>query len=95
VEWADEPVRTFETGIVVTVTNGKGVLAKVASALAVSEADITHVDMTDDSGDGAMDLRFVIAVRDINQLDSVLRNLRRTPVVIRAERITNAVQFTP
>ena len=95
VEWADEPVRTFETGIVVTVTNGKGVLAKVASALAVSEADITHVDMTDDSGDGAMDLRFVIAVRDVNQLDSVLRNLRRTPVVIRAERITNAVQFTP
>ena len=95
VEWADEPVRTFETGIVVTVTNGKGVLAKVASALAVSEADITHVDMTDDAGDGAMDLRFVIAVRDINQLDSVLRNLRRTPVVIRAERITNAVQFTP
>ena len=95
VEWADEPVRTFETGIVVTVTNGKGVLAKVASALAVSEADITHVDMTDDAGDGAMDLRFVIAVRDINQLDAVLRNLRRTPVVIRAERITNAVQFTP
>jgi len=95
VEWADEPVRTFETGIVVTVTNGKGVLAKVASALAVSEADITHVDMTDDAGDGAMDLRFVIAVRDINQLDAVLRNLRRTPVVIRAERITNAAQFNP
>jgi len=95
VEWADEPVRTFETGIVVTVTNGKGVLAKVASALAVSEADITHVDMTDDAGDGAMDLRFVIAVRDVNQLEAVLRNLRRTPVVIRAERITNAAQFNP
>jgi GTP pyrophosphokinase len=90
VEWADEPVRTFETGIVVTVTNGKGVLAKVAGALAVSEADITHVDMADDAGDGAMDLRFVIAVRDLNQLEIVLRNLRRTPAVIRVERITNA-----
>jgi len=29
VEWADEPVRAFETGLVVTVSNGKGVLAKV------------------------------------------------------------------
>jgi GTP pyrophosphokinase len=93
VEWSDEPVRTFETGIVVTVNSGKGVLAKVASALAVSEADITHIDMTSDAGEEAMDLRFVIAVRDLPQLDAVLRNLRRTPAVIRAERITNAAQF--
>ena len=93
VDWSDEPVRTFETGIVVTITNGKGVLAKVASALAVSEADITHIDMTSDAGEDAMDLRFVIAVRDLPQLDAVLRNLRRTPAVIRAERITNASQF--
>ncbi|MFZ4626401.1 MAG: RelA/SpoT family protein, partial [Rhodoferax sp.] len=30
VEWSDEPVRTFQTGIVVTVNNGKGVRARVA-----------------------------------------------------------------
>jgi guanosine-3',5'-bis(diphosphate) 3'-pyrophosphohydrolase len=28
VEWSDEPVRPFETGVLVTVTNGKGVLAR-------------------------------------------------------------------
>lgn len=94
VEWADEPTRAFETGVVVTVTNGKGVLAKVAGALAAAEADITHVDMPDNSGQGAMDLRFVIAVRDLQQLDLVLRNLRRTPAVLRAERIANASQFS-
>lgn len=94
VEWADEPVRAFETGVVVTVTNGKGVLARVAGALAAAEADITHVDMADDSGQGPMDLRFVIAVRDLQQLDLVLRNLRRTPAVLRAERITNASHFS-
>ena len=93
VEWADEPVRAFETGVVVTVTNGKGVLARVAGALAAAEADITHIDMANDSDQGAMDLRFVIAVRDLHQLDVVLRNLRRTPAVLRAERITNAKQL--
>jgi GTP pyrophosphokinase len=88
VEWADQPVRPFEAGIVVTVSNGKGVLARVASALASAEADITHIDMAEEAGDGAMDLRFVVSVQDTQQLDMVLRNLRRTNSVLRAERIT-------
>ncbi len=95
VEWADEPVRTFETGLIVTVNNGKGVLAKVAGALSSAEADITHIDMADESDHGAMDLTFVIAVRDIHQLELVLRNLRRTPAVLKATRITNANPVTP
>ncbi|MDD4942319.1 bifunctional (p)ppGpp synthetase/guanosine-3',5'-bis(diphosphate) 3'-pyrophosphohydrolase [Rhodoferax sp.] len=94
VEWADEPVRTFETGLIVTVNNGKGVLAKVAGALSSAEADITHIDMADESDHGAMDLTFVIAVRDIHQLELVLRNLRRTPAVLKATRITNANPVT-
>lgn len=90
VEWSDEPVRTFETGIVVTVNNGKGVLARVASALAAAEADITQVDLADESPQGAMDIRFVIGVRDLNQLDAVFKNLRRAPAVIKVERSKNA-----
>ncbi len=87
VEWADEPVRSFETGIIVTVTNGKGVLARVASALATAEADITHVDMGEEAAQDATDLRFVIAVRDYAHLDAVLRTLKRTASVLKASRI--------
>jgi GTP pyrophosphokinase len=86
VEWSDEPVRTFETGILVTVTNGKGVLARVASALAAAEADITHIDMDEESAQNATDLRFVISVRNLAQLEVALRNLRRTPSVLKAQR---------
>jgi GTP pyrophosphokinase len=89
VEWADEPVRAFETGIVVTVNNGKGVLAKVAAALAAAEVDITQVNMADESPQGAIDMRFIIAVRDVHQLDGALRNLRHTPVVLKAQRSKN------
>jgi GTP pyrophosphokinase len=89
VEWSDEPVRAFETGIVVTVNNGKGVLARVASALASSEADITHIDMGQEAAQETTDLRFVIAVRDRSHLDQALRNLRRTPSVLRARRSTD------
>ena len=87
-DWAEEPSRLFETGIVVTVTNGKGVLARVAAELANSEADITHVDMDDEAALDTTDLRFIIAIRDQAHLDVALRNLRRTQAVIKAVRIT-------
>lgn len=87
VEWSDEPVRPFETGVLVTVANGKGVLARVAAALATAEADITHVDMGDEEAQDATDLRFVIAVRDNVHLEAVLAKLKRTPSVMRAQRV--------
>ena len=70
----------------VTVTNGKGVLARVAAALANAEADITHVDMGDEKDQDATDLRFVIAVRDLTHLEAVMRTLKRTPSVVRVQR---------
>lgn len=90
VEWSDEPTRAFETEVVVTVTNGKGVLARVAAALATAEADIIHINMEDEVAQEATDLRFVIAVRDLTQLETALRNLRRTPSVLKAQRSKNA-----
>ena len=86
VEWADEPVRPFETTVAVTVHNGKGVLARVALAMAAAEADITHVDMGDEPAQSATDIRFTIAVRDRVHLATVLRNLKRTPSVLKAQR---------
>ncbi len=86
VEWSDEPLRSFETCIDVTVVNGKGTLARVAGALSSAEADIVHVDMGHETPQDTADLRFVIAVRDVVHLDHVLRQLKRTPSVIQAER---------
>jgi len=86
VEWADEPVRSFETTVVVTVTNGKGVLARVASSIASAEADITHVDMGDEPAQTATDIRFSVSVRDRQHLADVLRSLKRTASVIKAQR---------
>lgn len=88
VEWSDEVVRAFESEVIVTVQNGKGVLARVASAIASAEADITHVNMSEEySGQVAIDLGFMIAVRDTDHLESVLKNLRRLPSVTQANRV--------
>ncbi len=89
VEWSDELLRAFSTTIIVTVQSGKGVLAKVAAAMASAEADIKSVDLGRDSEVGAptADLRFVIDVRDTAHLEAVLRTLARTARVIKARRI--------
>jgi guanosine-3',5'-bis(diphosphate) 3'-pyrophosphohydrolase len=92
VEWSDEPMRSFETSIKVTVVNTQGVLARVAGTLANSEVDIIHIEMGQASAQDAAENTFVISVRDLNHLDTVLRNLKRTPAVLNAERITHRVR---
>ncbi|MBA4266716.1 MAG: guanosine-3',5'-bis(diphosphate) 3'-pyrophosphohydrolase, partial [Comamonadaceae bacterium] len=87
VEWADEPLRSFDTTLLVTVTNGKGVLARVASAIGAAEADITHVDMGNEPAQAATDIRFLVSVRDRVHLADVLRSLKRTPSVLKAQRL--------
>jgi GTP diphosphokinase / guanosine-3',5'-bis(diphosphate) 3'-diphosphatase len=86
VAWSDEVTRHFDTTIIVTANNGKGVLARVAAALSSAEVDITHFDMGDEMTQTTVDMRFTIAVRDTEHLDSALRNVRRAPSVVRADR---------
>ena len=87
VEWAEETSRTFETSIVALVSNGKGVLAQVASAIAGAEADIRHLDMGQEPAAENAELRLLISVRDRVHLADVLRTLRRSPVVLRVWRV--------
>lgn len=87
VEWSDDPVRNFEAGVLITVVNGKGVLAKVSVALATAEVDISHVDMGKELAQDAIDLRFILSVRDKTHLEEALNKVRRTDSVISATRI--------
>ncbi|WP_298832583.1 bifunctional (p)ppGpp synthetase/guanosine-3',5'-bis(diphosphate) 3'-pyrophosphohydrolase [uncultured Piscinibacter sp.] len=87
VEWAEQPVRPFETAITVLLKNGKGVLAEVASAVASAEADITHIDMGDERAAQTSELRLLLSVRDRLHLADVMRTLKRTAPVLRVARV--------
>jgi GTP pyrophosphokinase len=91
VDWSDEPVRAFETDLMVTVSNGKGVLARVAAAMASAEVDITQVEIEQGSGQEATNLRFSVAVRDRVHLATVMRKVKRTSSVLRVQRIKSAL----
>jgi GTP diphosphokinase / guanosine-3',5'-bis(diphosphate) 3'-diphosphatase len=87
VEWAEETVRPFEAAIIALVTNGKGVLAQVASAVSNAEADITHLDMGEEMASESAELRLLISVRDRLHLAEVMRALRRAAAVMRVWRV--------
>ena len=86
VEWSDEIVRPFEADLALTVIDGRGVMAKVASVLAAAEADIVHIEMGEASSQDSKDMHFVIAVRDRPHLESILTKLQRSAVVMHAKR---------
>jgi len=87
VAWAEELTRSFETHILALVQNGKGVLARIASAVSAAEADIIHLDMGQEPASETTELRLLISVRDRQHLADVLRTLRRAPTVLRVVRV--------
>jgi GTP diphosphokinase / guanosine-3',5'-bis(diphosphate) 3'-diphosphatase len=87
VEWAEELVRTFETEVLVQVSNGKGVLAQVAQAVAKAEADITHLDMGAERAADSAELKLLLNIRDRVHLADVMRSLRRASAVMKVWRV--------
>ncbi len=86
VEWAEQPTRNFETSVKLLVKSGKGALAQLAAAVSRAEADISHIEMDNEPQDDATELRLLLAVRDRQHLADVLRALKRSPPVLRANR---------
>jgi RelA/SpoT family (p)ppGpp synthetase len=85
VEWASNIDAEFPTNIRVEVTNQRGVLATIASTIANQEANIVHVD-TSDNDDRYTTLKFIVEVRDRQHLAQIMRRLRSLKHVSRISR---------
>ena len=87
VDWAEEPMRAFETGLLVLLRNDKGALTQVAAAVSAAEADITRIQMAPEPAGESSEVELAVSVRDRLHLAEVLRTLRRAAPVLRAGRI--------
>ncbi len=85
VEWAPEPARLFDVGIHVAVMNQRGVLAKVAAAIAADGANINGISMDEDRSPYT-NMHFTLQVIDRQHLARIKRGLRRIPEVVRIAR---------
>ncbi len=85
VGWAEEHERLFEARIVIVAENVKGTLARISATIGNTESDIVHIDMGNDREH--VTLRLTVGVRDRVHLAQLLRALRRTPRVLKSQRI--------
>jgi GTP diphosphokinase / guanosine-3',5'-bis(diphosphate) 3'-diphosphatase len=87
VEWEAEPGRMFDVSIKVVVGNQRGVLAKVAAAIAEHGSNIGNVAMEEEDGSPYTVLFFTLQVENRMHLARVMRRLRSIPEVVRIFRI--------
>jgi GTP diphosphokinase / guanosine-3',5'-bis(diphosphate) 3'-diphosphatase len=85
VAWGKDIARQFEVSIKLMAANQRGVLARVAAAIAEAGSNIDNVGM---EGDGAYTtMTFMLQVRNRHHLAQVIRNLRRTSEVAKITRV--------
>jgi len=87
VEWEAEPGHMFDVSIKVVVGNQRGVLAKVAAAIAEHGSNIGNVAMEEEDGSPYTVLFFTVQVENRMHLARVMRGLRILPDVVRIFRI--------
>jgi guanosine-3',5'-bis(diphosphate) 3'-pyrophosphohydrolase len=85
VEWDPKTERMFDVSMRVVLLDRRGVLAKVATAIAEAGCNISNVSVDEDRGMYATN-RFTLQVSDRQHLARVMRALRRIPEVVRIAR---------
>jgi GTP pyrophosphokinase len=90
VQWDPAIDRPFKVDIRVTVTDGRGVLARLAAEIAATDANISYVNMEDqmaESENRYTTVGFTLEVRHRLHLASLMRQLRHMPEVVRMSRV--------
>jgi GTP pyrophosphokinase len=85
-QWADETSGTFAVNIDIGARNQRGVLGRIAVAIAEADSNILNVHIDDEEAEIVV-IHFKIQVRDRQHLARVVRALRRIKQVSRVLRV--------
>jgi GTP pyrophosphokinase len=88
VAWDKNISRPFDVSIKLLVVNQRGMLAKIAAAIAEAEANIENINFSNE-GEYTV-LYFTLEVSNRLHLANIMRSLRRIPEVVRIIRVKNS-----
>ncbi len=86
VAWGEELKRRFDCKLTVLAKDEQGLLARIASEISESDANISFVSMDDGKGDAFTKMRFIIQVEDRDHLARLMRRMRHVHGVTRVAR---------
>jgi GTP pyrophosphokinase len=90
-QWAEETTGSFAVNIDIGAQNQRGVLGRIAVAIAEAESNILNVHIDDEEAEVVV-IHFKIQVRDRQHLARVVRALRRIKQVSRVLRVRSTVR---
>jgi len=91
VAWSAELDKLFDVSLRIIVANQRGVLAKVAAAIANEGSDIDNIHMEEEAG-AYSSLYFSVSVQNRLHLARLMRALRSLPEVIRLQRMKSRTE---
>jgi len=81
VEWAPDVKGEFDAGVRLLLSDRRGLLADIATAIADADANIDNVSMEKPDGAGLIAMFFSVQVKDRKHLAHVMRAVKRVPEV--------------
>ncbi|MDL1860520.1 bifunctional (p)ppGpp synthetase/guanosine-3',5'-bis(diphosphate) 3'-pyrophosphohydrolase [Betaproteobacteria bacterium PRO7] len=90
-QWAEETSGTFAVNIDIGAQNQRGVLGRIAVAIAEADSNILNVHIDDEDAEVVV-IHFKIQVRDRQHLARVVRALRRIKQVSRVLRVRSTAR---
>jgi GTP pyrophosphokinase len=93
-QWAHDPASHFTVGLDVSALNERGVLGRIAVAIAEAESNILNVHIDDEDAHIAL-IHFKVQVRDRTHLARIIRTLRRVRQVTKVTRPRGGVRAHP
>jgi len=84
-QWAEDPASNFTASLDVSAANERGMLGRIAVAIAEADSNILNVHVDDEDARIAL-IHFKVQVRDRTHLARVIRTLRRLKHVTRVVR---------
>jgi GTP pyrophosphokinase len=87
VEWAPDTKKLFTVNIKIVASNQRGVLAKIAAAIAETDSNIDNVSLEPGDSSAYTIIHFTLQVHNRLHLAQIMRSLRRVQEVIRIWRL--------
>ena len=87
-EWAEQVDGEYPVSIRVSTKNRRGLLARVATAIAEEGSNIAGVNLDEAQGTANINMRFILNVRDRIHLAAIIKAVRRLPDVHKVVRLS-------
>ena len=87
VEWEPNTDRLYKVSLNILVSNERGMLAKMAAAIADASSNIENVNFEESDGSNFVNINFVVQVKNRIHLAEIIRSLRKINKISRIIRV--------